>query len=173
MHIIKKILYKIFSLQEKILRLQLSKTINIKNHSKRKKHYFNGGSIEFGSLAENEKQKFEEEISLILKNAEYSPDRLLKYVESQGTKVFYIPHASSILNPIAENEGFILPAKGTKALYLSLAINKTFSLKTKEMFILSKGEINKYYFLYHFYNWFAFKHGISGIDRESQELLNK
>ena len=41
------------------------------------------------------------------------------------------------------------------------------------MFILTKGEINKYYFIYHFYNWYTFKHGIAGIDSESQILLNK
>ena len=41
------------------------------------------------------------------------------------------------------------------------------------MFVLSKGEINKYYFIYHFYNWFAFKHNISGLDSASQELLKK
>ena len=41
------------------------------------------------------------------------------------------------------------------------------------MFVLSEGEINKYYFLYHFYNWFAFKNDIAGMDCESQELLKK
>lgn len=41
------------------------------------------------------------------------------------------------------------------------------------MFVLSKGAINKYYFLYHFYNWYAFKNNIMGLDREAQELLNK
>ena len=41
------------------------------------------------------------------------------------------------------------------------------------MFVLSPGEINKYYFIYHFYNWYAFKHGIEGLDTESFELLNK
>ena len=35
------------------------------------------------------------------------------------------------------------------------------------------GEINKYYFIYHFYNWYTFKHNIAGIDAKSQELLNK
>ena len=41
------------------------------------------------------------------------------------------------------------------------------------MFILTKGEINKYYFIYHLYNWYSFKHGIAGIDGELQVLLNK
>ena len=41
------------------------------------------------------------------------------------------------------------------------------------MFILTRGEINKYYFIYHLYNWYAYKHNIEGLDTESQELLKK
>ena len=41
------------------------------------------------------------------------------------------------------------------------------------MFILTKGEINKFYFIYHFYNWYAFSHNIEGLDTESQDLLKK
>ena len=41
------------------------------------------------------------------------------------------------------------------------------------MFVLTNGEINKFYFIYHFYNWYAYKHGVSGLDNESQELLKK
>ena len=41
------------------------------------------------------------------------------------------------------------------------------------MFVLSKGGINKYYFIYHLYNWYAFKHNIAGMDSSSQELLKK
>ncbi len=173
MQLAKTILYKIFSLQEKFLRLRLSKTIGAKSSSKRKRHYGQGCTIELESLADTEKKNLEEKISLILKQCDYSPEKLLKYIESNGTKVYRISNASKILNAIGENEGFILPAKGTKAMYLSLSAEKKLSLKTEEMFIISEGEINKYYFLYHFYNWFAFKNGIIGLDRESQELLNK
>ena len=60
-----------------------------------------------------------------------------------------------------------------KALYLSLSLGNSPALKTDEMFVISEGEINKYYFIYHFYNWYAFKHGIAGMDRESQDLLKK
>ena len=50
---------------------------------------------------------------------------------------------------------------------------KKFHFNTKELFVLPKGEVNKYYFVYHFYNWYAFKHGILGVDAESFDLLNK
>lgn len=170
---LKKIIYGILSVQEKILKYQLSKTLGIKNKSKRKRHYLAGCTLDLNALADCEKQKLEEEIVLLLKKYNYEPLELLKYIEKQGTKVFFIDKASKLLNPIGENEGFIYPAKGSLAMYLSLATSKKPALKTDEMFVLSKGEINKYYFIYHFYNWFAFKHGIAGMDSESQKLLKK
>ncbi len=170
---LKKIIYGILSIQEKILKYQLSKTLGVKNKSKRKRHYLAGCTLDLNALADCEKQKLEEEIVLLLKKYNYEPLELLKYVEKQGTKVFFIDKASKLLNPIGENEGFIYPAKGSLAMYLSLATSKKPALKTDEMFVLSKGEINKYYFIYHFYNWFAFKHGIAGMDSESQKLLKK
>jgi len=173
MNFSKNILLFLLSLQEKFLRYKLSRTIGIKNNSKRKKHYFWGCTVDFNNLADSEKQKMEEEITLILKQYEYEPKRVLKYIQNQGTKVLFVKNSDKILNSIGENEGFIYPAKGAKALYLSLALEHTLKLKTDEMFVLSDGEINKYYFIYHFYNWYAYKHNISGMDSEACELLKK
>ena len=73
-----------------------------------------------------------------------------------------------------EGQGSVISNVATTSLIEDFAISGTkTALKTDEMFVLSKGEINKYYFIYHFYNWFAFKHGIAGMDSESQKLLKK
>lgn len=173
MQLLKNIIYGILTLQEKFLRYRLSKTIGVKNTSRKKRHHFNGCTVDLSMLADTEKQKLEDELTLILKKYNYSPEEILKYIENQGTKVKYTNKAPKILNPIGENEGFILPASGSKALYLSLALDKKFALETKEMFVLANGSINKYYFIYHFYNWYAYKHGISGLDSESQKLLRQ
>lgn len=173
MTLLKTIIYNILSLQEKVLRHRLSKTIGAKSSSKRKQHYSDGCLLSLSTMADAEKEQLEAELTNILKVYDYNPERILDYVKSQGTAVYFIKDAAKILNPIGETEGFIYPAKGAKALYLSLGVNKTFSFKTDGMFVLSTGEVNKYYFLYHLYNWFAFKHNIAGMDRESQELLKK
>ncbi len=173
MQLIKNIIYNILFIQEKILRHRLSRTIGAKSVSKRKRRFTNGCMLDLNTLAEAEKQKLEAELTLILKNSDYMPEKILNYIEKQGTRVFYLANASKVLNPIGENEGFIYPASGAKALYLSLSTNQTVRFKTDEMFVLSKGEINKYYFIYHFYNWYAFKHNIAGMDSDSQELLRK
>lgn len=155
-----------------MLTKSLHKTLGIKNNSKRKKFFSSGCLLSLDSVADSEKQKMEEELALILKTAQYNPLEVLEYIKKHDTEVFYIDNVKS-LNSIGENEGFIYPQKGSKALYLSLLVSKKFRLRTKEMFVLTNGEINKYYFIYHFYNWYAFKHGIAGLDTESQELLKK
>ena len=173
MTMFKTIIYKLLAIQEKFLRYRLSKTIGVKNTSKKKRHYFNGFMVDLSTLAESEKQKYEEELLMILKKYNYNPEGILNYISKLGTSVIYSDNAGKVLNAIGENEGFIYPAHGMKALYLNLSFLRKASLKTSEMFILSKGRINKYYFIYHLYNWYAFKHNVSGLDTESQELLKK
>ena len=172
MGIIKNLIYFLLTIQERILLKSLDKTINTKNHSQKKKYYGNGVFLTLETLADEKKSQIEEEMSLILKNSNYEPEKILEYIKGQGTKVYYIKDAK-MLYSVGENEGFIYPQKGAKALYFNLLINKSFGLKTDEMFVLSKGEINKFYFIYHFYNWYAYKHGIFGVDSESISMLNK
>lgn len=172
MSFFKNIILFVLSVQEKILTKNLERTIGAKSLSKRKKYFQAGCLLSLDSLADGEKQKMEEELALILKSSNYNPKDILKYIETHETKVFYI-NSSKSLYSIGENEGFIYPQKGSKALYLSLLTQKKFALRTNEMFVLTNGEINQYYFIYHFYNWYAFKHGIAGLDTESQELLKK
>ena len=172
MDLFKKIVYLILSLQEKFLTAKLNRTLKTKNTSKRKRVFGNGVLLSLDSLAEAERAQLEAEMELILKNSDYETDKILEYIRNQGTSVFYT-EKPEYLRSAGENEGFIYPQKGTKALYLSFLTGQKASLNTPEMFILPKGELNKFYFIYHFYNWYAFKHGIEGIDAESQELLNK
>lgn len=172
MKIFKDFIYFIFSLQEKMLYKKLSKTIGVKNGSKRKKFYTSGCMLSLDNLADSEKQKMEEDITDILKSVNFDPNNILNYIKLKGTKISYIENEKA-LNSIGENAGFIYPQKGPKAIALSLLLGEGFKTECEEQFILTKGELNTYYFIYHFYNWYAYKHGISGIDSNSQKLLNK
>ncbi len=172
MSLFKNVVLFILSIQEKFLTQRLQKTLGAKRNPKHRKYFQAGCFLTLDSIAEGDKQRMEEELFLILKSANYEPLEVFKYIENHGTKVFYIDNAKS-LHAVGENEGFIYPQKGCKALYLSILTTKKIVFKTEECFILSKGDINKYYFMYHFYNWYAFKHNILGLDSESQKLLNK
>lgn len=172
MNFIKNIFLYVLMVHEKLLTKNLKKTICAKNSSKRKTFFASGCLLNFDSIAEEEKQKMEMELTLILKSANFDPNNIINYIKMHGTDVFYIDKEKS-LNALGENAGFIYPQKGTKALALSLLTKQGFKLETKEMFILSTGDLNTYYFIYHFYNWYTFKHGINGIDSDTQGLLNK
>jgi hypothetical protein len=172
MSFFKTIQFFLLSIQEILITQTLKKTLNQKNFSRNKSFFQEGCLLSLNSIADSEKNKMEEEMGLILKSCNFEPIEILEYIKKHNTNVYYINSAKPI-NSVGENEGFFYPQKGFKALYLSLLTTKNFSLKTPELFILSKGTINKYYFLYHFYNWYTFKHGISGIDSETQALLNK
>lgn len=172
MNMLKNIIYFVLSIQEKILKHRLNNTIGIKNKSARKKIYGNGILLNFDSIADKERAELEAECEIILKNAEYKPDNILEYINKQGTQVIYINNKSA-LGIISEDEGFIYPQKGIKALYLSFLTKNKLSFTTNDMFILTKGEINTYFFMYHFYNWYMFKHNISGIGAEEMNLLNR
>ena len=129
------------TLQERRLTHHLNKTLGAKSSSKRKSFYSDGCFMSLDSLAENEKTKMEEELSLILKSSNYNPEDVLEYIKKHGTKVFYIDN-SKTLNSIGENEGFIYPQKGSKALYLSLLTRSGFKIKTEEMCVLTNGEFS-------------------------------
>ena len=172
MNIIKDFVYLILTIQEKLLLKKLHKTIGVKNGSKIKHFWGNSCLINLNSIAEADKQKMEEELVLLLKKFDFNPNEILKYINNQGTQVFITDNAKKLYT-IQENEGFFYPQKGIKALCVNLITSGKFSFKTPEMFILSKGEINKYFFIYNFYNWYAFKHGIYGVTPDTQAMLNK
>ena len=84
MQLLKNFIYGILSVQEKFLKYRLSKTVGVKNKSKRRRHFSDGCIIDLNSLADIEKDKLESEITNILKSNEYNPDRVLEYIKKQG-----------------------------------------------------------------------------------------
>ena len=119
------------------------------------------------------------EVKNIVKSCLTNPELLLKFVEQQGTPVYKIPYADKILSKINEEEGFITPLNGLKALYLNfmtgiLAQKKLhISLKSREMFIMRNGDINIYYMLHQFHKWYGFKKNLPGYYEKSQELFKE
>ena len=170
---LKKVLFFIYNIQNNFLKFKLDKTINYKQTSKSKKFYSKGCFVCIDCVAKEERLQLEEELFNILKKYEFNPDLLLSFLQNQNVLVIKNTYKSKFLKFINEKEGFILPQTGLNALFLSFCLNKKIALKTQPMFLLSEGEINKFFFIYHFYNWFMFKNGIEGIDASAYSLLNK
>jgi hypothetical protein len=171
MGLIKNCLMFIFSAQEKFIRFSLRKTFNSPKQKKRKKIYGKGYLLSLDSVADVEKNQMEEELTLIIKNTNATQEGILNYIQEQGTPVFYLKN-SFIIDMF--NEGFNYPERGLKGLLASLILNKKLSFKIDEFMIIpSEQRLNLYILIYHLYNWFAFKHGIAGVDAQTQRLLNK
>lgn len=119
------------------------------------------------------------EVRNIVKFCLTEPKLLLKFIEEKGTPVYRLSHAGKILKKIKEEEGFITPHKGLKALYLNFLTGLfcekklKISFSSREMFLISKDDINIYYMLHQFHKWYGFKKNLPGYDEKSQDLFKE
>lgn len=151
---------------------KLSKKILTSSFAGKKIHTSANATL---TIQEDYKKKIEnrrEKISRLVKtylNKENGIEELFEYIKGAKTKVYLNRLANKIVSFINENEGFILPKKGFKALYLNLLLEGRISFKTNEIFVLSSYNVNVYALLYQFYNWYMYKMDLDGLDVETQE----
>ena len=121
-----------------------------------KKIFLDDTELEITSKTIEKRDKLNEKVKNIVKANLKTPEKLLDYIEKNGTRVYKLKNADVILNFIKEEEGFITELKGFKALYLnfviSLICNKkiTISFNTKPMFVLRDLEVDPYYMSHQF-----------------------
>lgn len=176
-------LIKIFSLlQLKLFEIKLS-NIQKKNSLKFKK--IKSKYIERGdeTLIINAKdiikvKEIKDNLKSIIKSLK-NIDAISKYINKKGTKIFKLKKPKKFLNFINEEEGFILPQKGFKALYINLLLKFTVNKKQKikfntpEMFILNTENSDIYNFLHQVYLWYGYKEGLEGYEAKNKVLLNQ
>ncbi len=119
------------------------------------------------------KRKVTEEIAPIIKENIKTPEKILDYIEKNGTKVYRLKNAKKILSAIGEQEGFITPIRGMKAVYLNFSLRGKFSTRTDEMFVLNNSEIDIYTMAHQFYKWCGWKAKMPGYDNQTQENFKK
>jgi len=132
-----------------------------------------GANVTINAAAQKDIATVKSNIENLVNETNAETDKLLKFVENKGTKIYYLSNADKILALIKEEEGIIFEQKGLKALYLSLVTHNGFRLHTEPMFIMRKGNIHKYYFLHHFYRWYAMDFGLPGFNYEAQQKFKK
>ena len=133
-----------------------------------KYHIANGVSLTIKNTGKLDKELIEKEIENIAKKYLSKPKELFEFINKKGTSVHIINNADKILNLINESEGFVLPQKGLKALYLNLILNKKFSFDIQETFILRNYNTVECVLLYQLYNWYCFKKKMEGFEVEAQ-----
>lgn len=147
----------------------LKKSISTASYNGEKHSMNSAATLTINNSSNHEKKANQEKIKEILDNALKSEDGLFKYIEKSTTPIYKIKFADKILAKINETEGFILPKKGLKALYLNLILNHKISFKTPEMFVLRDYNVNIYAFIYQFYNWYCYKMSLDGFSPSAQE----
>lgn len=174
MNILKKFIYSILALQEKILTKKLGKHLETSSANKTSKTVLASNvTLTLNAKTEKNKEIVLNSVSEIVSGVKNNPYMLLEYIKTHGTKVVKLPNADKILSLIGEDEGLVCELCGSEAFYINIFTDSGFSFKSKPMFILRDGEIEPYYMLHQFYKWFALYKGLPGFDYNSQKLFKK
>lgn len=169
-NIFKKIKYFFLSIQEKNLQQKLKNTTKRSFTNKTSKTIFgSAGNVVLNTETKKLIELVNSNVAAIVKNTNCNPNELLNYIKATNTPIYRINNADKLLNIIQEEEGIIFEQKGLTALYLSLITGQGIKFKTKPMFVLRNGNIEPYYFLHHFYRWYAQKSNLPGFDFETQQ----
>ena len=170
---LKNAVYIILALQEKFAKKKANKASKGKSNSSSKTVLNNGCSLNFTVKTEENKAQIESNLSVILKSFENMPEKMMLYIERNGTPVIRDSKASEVLDIIREEQGYIRELKGIKAFVLNMMLFKKFAFKTKPMFLLDEGEIDKYAMVHQFYKWYSMKFDMPGFDESTQENFRK
>jgi hypothetical protein len=116
-------------------------------------------------VIENAKSVFKENLD--------EPEKIFDYIKSQGTPVIKLQKAPTILWFAGQEEGFIPPQKGLKALALIFLINIfskekiAIGLQTQGMFVFRDTVLSPYLLAYNLYHWMAYSKNLSGYDERT------
>ncbi len=119
-------------------------------------------------------QEIKNAVTAINKTANGDAEKLISYIEAQGTKVYRLNNATKLLEKIKEHTGFITELEGAKAIYVNNITKNGIGIKTNPMFIISDDkDIDYYMLLREFYLWYSMHKGLDGFDFKSQELFKQ
>lgn len=168
--------YKEFILRN--YKKQLKSNVTYKN-STTKRLMNNCCSMEISSETELKKNDIKMQVKDIVKQYFSSPEMLIQHIKSQGQNVYKINKAEKILSFFGEEEGFITPLKGFKALLMAIVIallsNEKISIgfNTKEMFVFDTNNTEIYTVARALFKSTGFKNNLPGYDYKSQEIFKK
>ncbi len=144
------------------------------------KHVMGGNyTLNFTTETEKKKKEINEKLkSLVIKYIN-TPEKLIQLMELKGLKVYKIRQADKILEKFGEEEGFLTPLKGYKALVINFIIGILYENKlrigfsTKEMFIFKTGETEIYTIARALHKYYGYKKNLPGYDYKSQEIFKR
>lgn len=144
------------------------------------KHSMNEScTMELSSITEQKKAELDLELKEVVRKYFNSPEKLIQYIKTIGGSVYKIKNAEKLLSKIGEEEGFITPLRGFKALFINIITGLSYSnklkisFKTKELFIFDVNNTEIYTIARALYKYYGFKNNLPGYDYNSQETFKK
>ena len=136
-------------------------------------------TLNFSTETEKKKKEINEKLKVTVLKYINTPEKLLQLMELKGLKVYKIRQADKIFEKLGEEEGFLTPLKGYKALAINFIIGILYEGKikigfsTKEMFIFKAGETEIYTIARALHKYYGYKHNLPGFDYKSQEIFKR
>lgn len=131
-------------------------------------------TMEFTTETKKKIEELEAEVKGIVKQYFKTPEELINLLKDYKLDIYRIKNAEKLLNKIDEEEGFIIPQKGIKALMLNNLIGVAkkkmpkISLKTPAMFIFDVNNVEIYTVARALYKYYGYKNELPGYDYKSQ-----
>ena len=92
------------------------------------KHSIGAGcTLKFSAETEKKKKEINDYLKNLISKYINNSEKLIRYIELKGLKVYRINNASKLLAKIGEEEGFLTPLKGFKAFIIKKWINHCFT----------------------------------------------
>lgn len=117
------------------------------------------------------KEEINAEAKTILKEAVNNPEILVNFIKSKGTRVVKSKVMKQILFLLGEQEGFLPPMKGIKALIFALIfkIGLNAGLETPALFALEDKPVNIYFLSHQFHLWLSYINELPGFDETTRK----
>ena len=136
-------------------------------------------SLNLSAETEAKKKALHEKLKALVKKYINTPEKLIQYLKAQGVVIYKMPFAEKILTSLGEEEGFIIPLKGFKALVLNFFVGLLcegrikISTKTLPMMVFDKKVVEIYTIARAAYKYYGFKNEMPGYDYQSQTVFKR
>ena len=136
-------------------------------------------TMELSFKTEQKKKEINDYLKELVKKYIETPEKLIQYISLKGATVYRIKNASKILPLIGEEEGFITPQKGIKAIILNAIISILTENKLKiksstdEILIFNTEGTEIYTVARALHKYYGFQNKLPGFDFYSQKIFKK
>ncbi len=130
-------------------------------------------TLNLSTKTEEIKKEINQELKAKIKKYINTPEKLVQYLQLKGVKIYKIKKAEKTLSRIGEEEGFIVPTKGIKAIILNALLEQKFALTTKAMVVFDEDKLDVYTIIRALHKFYGYERKLPGYDYKSQEVFKK